>query len=128
MKPHVCPVCLGRTTVPAHFYGPSEFSQQEERCRSCFGTGVVRVPEPAVSGQQTAASGDGALRFPDPERAHVGAAPQSLIAPYVIPLPAGSAPAETTTVAAPRPARMSYGMDADPFRQPAPPHPGGRRW
>lgn len=42
-----CPVCLGKTTVPAGFYAPAGYekfvtSLCPETCRSCDGKGIVR--------------------------------------------------------------------------------------
>lgn len=44
-KPHVCPVCSGRGTVPAGFYreGP-DASKLPQTCRTCWGSGVVWEP------------------------------------------------------------------------------------
>lgn len=43
MTPHKCPVCEGRTTVPAGFYslGPSTTNAAAETCRACDGRGIV---------------------------------------------------------------------------------------
>lgn len=52
MKPHICPVCKGKRTVPGGFYrmnlqgewsGAS--SESDEICRTCQGTGMVWEPE-----------------------------------------------------------------------------------
>jgi len=47
-KPHICPVCGGRGTVPASFYGHDGYSHYqmvaEELCRTCGGQGVVWSP------------------------------------------------------------------------------------
>ena len=44
--PYVCPVCQGRTTLPAGFYddvaAPS--SATRETCRTCHGQGVLWGP------------------------------------------------------------------------------------
>jgi len=41
--PYRCPVCYGTGTVPADFYSQigSTTSTARERCRSCWGTGIV---------------------------------------------------------------------------------------
>lgn len=43
-KPHLCPVCQGRGTVPANFYNPelnTNTSAAYEKCRSCIGAGYI---------------------------------------------------------------------------------------
>ena len=42
-KPHLCPVCQGRGTVPSGFYSMGTLSSNvtPEQCRSCFGQGIV---------------------------------------------------------------------------------------
>ena len=42
-KPHLCPVCQGRGTVPVGFYSPGTLSSSltPETCRTCQGFGVV---------------------------------------------------------------------------------------
>lgn len=41
--PHRCPVCDGRRTVPAGFYGREQVlsGTTPEACRSCDGTGIL---------------------------------------------------------------------------------------
>ena len=40
-RPHLCPVCLGRTIVPRDFYGATENDALVTQCRSCEGIGVL---------------------------------------------------------------------------------------
>ena len=42
-RPHLCPVCLGKGTVPAGFYGHGDLTGtlQPETCRTCSGFGMV---------------------------------------------------------------------------------------
>ena len=57
MKPHICPVCNGRGTVPPGFYNPSpdgvhgitQTDCHTETCRSCGGKGYILVPEEVLS-------------------------------------------------------------------------------
>ena len=42
--PHVCPVCMGKGTVPPGFYVPdlsNSTSAAPEQCRSCKGVGYI---------------------------------------------------------------------------------------
>jgi len=42
LRPHACPVCLGKTTKPASFYdGPNATGTAEVSCRTCAGKGLV---------------------------------------------------------------------------------------
>jgi hypothetical protein len=45
MVPHRCPVCDGRTTVPATFYEPAQegtaAGSGRVQCRACYGAGVI---------------------------------------------------------------------------------------
>lgn len=43
MKPHRCPVCGGRGTVPCNFYtgSASTTSTSEVECKSCHGEGIL---------------------------------------------------------------------------------------
>ncbi len=43
MQPYVCPVCNGRGTVPASFYGDYTHIYAV-KCRSCDGIGIVWEP------------------------------------------------------------------------------------
>ena len=42
--PHKCPVCEGRGDMPAGFYRRQITSNdtKPEKCKSCYGTGVIR--------------------------------------------------------------------------------------
>jgi len=43
-RPHTCPVCQGRGTVPQGFYNHGDMltsSLTPEQCRTCLGTGIV---------------------------------------------------------------------------------------
>ena len=42
-RPHLCPVCQGRGTVPTGFYSPtgSTSNVTPEQCRTCQGFGMV---------------------------------------------------------------------------------------
>lgn len=45
LKPHICPVCNGKTTVPNGFYNTlgasSSTNSEPETCRSCNGKGII---------------------------------------------------------------------------------------
>ena len=42
-RPHLCPVCQGKGTVPAGFYGHGDLTSTltPEQCRTCQGFGMV---------------------------------------------------------------------------------------
>lgn len=42
----LCPVCSGRGTVPAGFYGVA-IGTGDERCRRCKGDGTILIPDPS---------------------------------------------------------------------------------
>ena len=50
-KAQTCPVCLGKTTMPASFYDPPTPGTSAPtitapvQCKSCFGRGIVYVQE-----------------------------------------------------------------------------------
>ena len=42
-RPHLCPVCMGKGTVPAGFYSHGDLTSTltPEQCRTCQGFGMV---------------------------------------------------------------------------------------
>ncbi len=54
--PHRCPVCEGRGVVRSGFYNTNPYyassSISDEKCRTCFGTGILWEFEP-ISIQST---------------------------------------------------------------------------
>jgi len=54
---HLCPVCRGRGTVPAGFYGPPMgTSAAELQCRACGGRGYLHLLTVTINGGQRPSS------------------------------------------------------------------------
>jgi DnaJ-class molecular chaperone len=64
-KPHCCPVCIGRGSVPAGFYGLGT-ALLAEVCRACSGSGIIwEIEWPAAPAIPPDSEGPRTISYPE---------------------------------------------------------------